>query len=181
MLNNYFAAETFYAAQLKTSRAISNHLPALRALVGTNVATALELGTGRGASTIAFALGGVEALDSIDIKAPTRLDKITQMVESLGVLFNFNKMDVRDLDLRDHVYDLIFIDDDHSYEQVQWELTVFPQHARKYLALHDTHSARHYGVRRALKEWRQTDAGKQWKVALDILTNHGLTIFERKV
>lgn len=192
------AAEEQYTRLVRDdTRAIHSHLPTLRAIStlfrdmareDPRVVRIAEFGTGRAASTLAFLLGNPLAqINSFDLELiKSRSRDLTAPFTGVR-FFTGPEGDVRKLPETPGFKlgatngpHILFIDDDHSYEQVKWELETFPTLVSHCLILHDTHSNRWPGVSKAVEEWRPTPEGQKWSVLIDIPTDHGLTAFIRK-
>ena len=82
-------------------------------------------------------------------------------------------------------FDLVFIDTDHTYQQVINELKVYNSKANKYIILHDTVSFRHggfngdqKGIWAAIMEFLYSHT--EWELWESFSNNNGLTILKRK-
>jgi len=114
--------------------------------------TVLEIGTGMGHSTEAFAEAGcfVQTLDIVDCKQAKELlrqDRLSHLVEYI-------KKNSLTFTAENH-YDIVFIDGLHEYGQVKEELRLFSPAVKKggFLILHDYTNFAHPGVQRACDEF----------------------------
>ncbi len=147
---------------LKEDSYIHEHLAFLYYLVRTeNYHRILEIGTGVGQSTLAFAeamadqeKGEVFTID-IDDCAEAR-DLISKNVMSAYV--TFLKSDSLSLGWAGDL-DLLFIDGLHTYEQVDKELSLFGWNVRQggCIVLHDVYNPAHPGVRDAAMNFYMTN------------------------
>jgi len=112
-------------------------------------ADVLEIGTGNGASTIAFIEAGCH-VTTLDIKDQ---EGVKTWLKSWINQTTFVKLDSLKYPI-DHAFDIIFIDGLHTWEQVKQELERFSPHA-DFLILHDITNPAHGGVNQAVKEFRR--------------------------
>lgn len=124
----------------KSTSDINEHLPTLRDLA-KECSHVTEMGVRYIVSTWAF-IEGMEGgkLVSIDIKHPSTyggdITKVEQVCTEKGIDFTFIEGDTREIDI--DKTDLLFIDTDHTYEQLSAELKKHGKKAQKYLVFHDT-------------------------------------------
>ena len=62
-------------------------------------------------------------------------------------------------------FDLVFLDTDHSYDQVKQELEIYHQKCNKYIMLHDTIAFRHGGA------WENDEKGI-WPAIMEFINTH---------
>jgi len=166
---------------------IHEHLETLRMLtIMTQPNSILEIGTGRGDSTLAFAEGlahnGKGHLITLDIKTSNEaLDTIQD--EGLSQFVTFLRMSSQDyLKKLDGVnsIDMIFIDGLHTRKQVEMELhLLFPFITDEgMIILHDTNNPAHAGVREAVN--RFFAEGNKWEdmIQYEYLHCNGLMILQ---
>jgi len=184
--------EQRYAERCATPSDIHEHLPTLRRYAAecTHVT---ELGVRTVVSTWAF-LAGLQRggryttrLTSYDLEAPPKhggnLDEVYVAAGHAGIMFSFFEADDRQLGLGPT--DLLFIDTWHVYEQLQIELRLHADCARKYIILHDTQTfgiagetPGHKGLLPALQEFLESHP--EWTVRERFTNNNGLTVLERQ-
>jgi len=141
---------------------IHEHLETLRMLtVLTRPNSILEIGTGRGDSTLAFAeglaLNGRGHITTLDIKESNQAQDLI-LDEDLSTFVTFLRMSSNDY-LKKlggvQSIDMLFIDGLHTFKQVEIELHLF----RPYIAdegliiLHDTNNPAHPGVYKAVQKF----------------------------
>lgn len=157
----------------KSSSDINEHLPTLRDLA-KECSHITEMGVRYIVSTWAF----IEGMDkgtlvSIDYKHPSTyggdIAKVEQACKDKGVDFIFIEGDTREITI--DKTDLLFIDTDHTYEQLSAELKKHASKAKKYIVLHDTESCP--------EMLPAIDELKGWKVEKHYKNNNGLTVLVR--
>jgi len=165
------AMEEYFALCMIANYPTSEHLATLRRLAA-DVAAVAELGTWHGDSAFAFMMGAPDTMICVDqnpCKYPQALEAVA---EYNGVAFQFLQEDTREVDLPE--VDLLFVDSDHTYEQVHAELTAHIDQVRRYLVFHDTDTC--FPVRQAIKEV----AGQHFDLVEQYHNAHGLWVMERK-
>lgn len=168
---------------------ISEHLETLKNLA-SECDSVVEMGTRSVVSTWAFAEGLPKGgrLVAIDINHPkdygSSLDPIIKYCDENGIDFQFILGDTRQIDLQDRP-DLLFIDTNHTYDQLKVELARHASKARKYIVLHDTVSCASE-LMPAINEFLeksetlyQKGKGKRWKIKDHYTNNNGLMVLER--
>jgi outer membrane receptor for ferrienterochelin and colicin len=106
--------------------------------------TIVEIGTRYLVSTWAFLFGMPDKMTCIDIAHPNEYGDIgkNNLEEAINVCsllnIDFKFIQGNDLEIEIPVADLIFIDTDHTYEQLSKELKKFGNNAKKFLIFHDT-------------------------------------------
>lgn len=151
----------------------------------------LELGVRWVVASWAFLAGKPKVYMGFDIEHPSKfgasLDELKKGAEQQGTQFDFILGD----DLNPKIYnqlpnfDLIFIDTDHTYQQVKSELEIYHSKANKYIMLHDTISFRNggfegdkKGIWAAIMEFLFYH--EEWELWESFANNNGLTILKRK-
>ena len=163
--------EEYYVLLIKSYWASAEHLPTLRRLAG-ECDTVAELGRENGSSAFALMMGEPNTVISVDIadcKFQGHLDAAAQF-------FNINlvtlKADSRKVDIGP--VDLLYVDSEHSYEQVRDELRQHIDNVGKYLVFHDTIS---YGeIQQAIHE----EADEDFELIECYINNYGLWVMQRK-
>jgi cephalosporin hydroxylase len=157
----------------KTSSDINEHLLTLRDLA-KECSHITEMGVRYIVSTWAF-IEGMEKgkLVSIDHKHPSiyggDITAVEQACKDKGINFTFIEADTREITIEKT--DLLFIDTDHTYEQLSAELKKHANKAKKYIVLHDTESCPE--MLPAISEL------KGWKVHAHYKNNNGLTVLTK--
>ncbi len=113
----------------------NEHCPTLRRLA-SECRHITEFGVMFGRSTVSFLSARPESLVSYDIKKQEVINHIETLANSEGIPFSFNLEDSRTVTIDDT--DLLYIDTDHTYEQLRIELFRHGDKAKKYNVLHDT-------------------------------------------
>lgn len=163
--------------QLKIYAAdIYEHLPTL-ATLSAECNHITEMGVRNCVSTWAFVEGLAKTkgeLVSIDINNPPEpnLKAVEDICKERGVKFSFVLGDTTKIKIKET--DMLFIDTDHTYEQLSQEFEMHSHKARKYIVLHDTESAPE--LWQAIGELLVDGV---WKVKQHYQNNNGLTVLER--
>ena len=152
---------------------IKEHLPTLRDLA-SECTHITEMGVRSCVSTWAFVEGLKKGtLISIDIEHPGKYGGSLEAVEAecqrKGLDFTFKIGDTRKIEIEPT--ELLFIDTDHTYEQLSIELKRHSDKAIKYIVLHDTTSCP--DMYKAVEEL--LEQGK-WKIKQRFTNCNGLTI-----
>jgi hypothetical protein len=125
--------EEWYQVRCNTPHNINRHLPLLRQYAA-RCRSIVEFGTDVGFSTTAFLAAQPERLDSYDLR---RDDFVGVLAQVRGrTEFVFHEGNTLTADVPE--CDLLFIDTEHTYDQLRRELALHGNKARKYLAFHDT-------------------------------------------
>jgi hypothetical protein len=155
---------------------ISAHLPFLEYLAG-QCSIITEFGTRDCYSTAAFIAGcypwPTGTVYSYDVITTPAIEELNKLELPCNWIFNKHSSIQEGFKIRPS--DLLFIDTDHTYEQVQAEL----QHAslvKKYIVFHDTFSFP--AIVPAINEFLDKSKG-EWKKVYEVKFNHGLTVLER--
>lgn len=185
----------FYEACLKQNRAITPHLPRLRALAD-GCRLAVEFGVKYGASSSALLLGAdhVISYDITETPDARRLQAIAR-----------NRWDYRIEDSRTATFphpDLLFIDSQHDYQHLSAELIAHAGNVSRLLVFHDTvtfgsigadgESGRYkwtyqpgkpiplsaLGIRHAIDELMIRSPS--WRIMAAYPDSHGLLVLERR-
>lgn len=170
--------EYYKACSQKTD--INEHLPVLKELAST-CQSVTEMGTRDGQSTRAFLVTNAK-LTAYDLELDDTVKKLFATAKALGKNVTYTQADVLSLDIDET--DLLFIDTWHTYDQLNLELKLHGNKAKKYLAFHDTHT---YGV---VGEGENTKgllpaviefliANPHWRFKIHKTNNNGLTVLER--
>ena len=157
---------------------IHEHLATLYFIVREFDATSvLEIGTGNGASTLTFAEAGAKVL-SVDIEDCEDAKNLIKSSMLTGQV-DFMKGRSENLEFdKDQSFDIVFLDGDHTYQQVTLELNKFAHLANKFIILHDITNPSHKGVDQAVIEFRRKNTDwtyYQW------FNNNGLAVLARRV
>ncbi len=152
----------------------------------------VELGVRKIISSIPFALGLPKKLTSVDIYMPSyflhdneqTLDYLRKLCKDLNIDFQF--ILGNDLEIELEPVDFLFIDTNHTYDQLTKELKLHSNKVKKWIALHDTTAYADYltvdgrlegGLKFAINEFLQ--ANSEWKIEAEYTNNNGLTILSR--
>jgi len=151
------------------------HLPLLRDLA-SRCKTVIELGVRWGYSTRALLVTPVH-LRSYDIVLDSNVESLFEISRSAGNDHVYIQAD--DLKIELPEVDMIFIDTEHSYDQLTQELRLHGNKAQKYLAFHDTGEPFITELLPAIMEFLSWNP--QWRVMYHTRDCHGFTVLERRV
>lgn len=152
---------------------ISAHLPFLEFLA-RQCYHITEFGTRGCCSTSAFIKGCKGKVVSYDIETRSDIENLKQL--HLPCEWEFHLQSTIDPNLDIEETDLLFIDTDHTYEQVKQELELHGNKVKKYIVFHDTYSFSK--IIPAIDEFLATHP--QWKVTYNVIFNHGLMVIEHE-
>jgi hypothetical protein len=152
---------------------IHEHLPVLRNLA-ERCQTVIELGVRDGQSTRALLVTPVQ-LRSYDIELDTNVENLFEISRIAGNDHVYIEAD--DLKIELPEVDMIFIDTDHTYEQLSEELRLHGNKAQKYLAFHDTGEPYVNALLPAIMEFLARNP--HWRVCYHTRNCHGFTVLER--
>jgi len=168
---------------------IHEHLETLRMLtILTRPNSILEIGTGRGDSTLAFAEGlsvnGFGHLITLDVK-PAHIAHDVILDEDLSTFVTFLTMSSNDyLKKLEGVMsiDMLFIDGSHTFKQVEMELHLLHHYIADegFIILHDTNNFAHPGVWKAVQDFLIRGDIGGWKM-FEYLNCNGLTILQHDI
>jgi len=131
-----------------------------------------EFGVMFGRSTISFLAARPDTLISYDIKKQEIVNKIEKFAEEEGLAFVFKLEDSRTVAIAKT--DLLYIDTEHTYEQLRVELFGHGHKVQKYIVMHDTAAFPEMG--KAIDEFLEQGF---FQIKEIFLNNNGLTVLER--
>ena len=166
--------EMEYNNACKTKTDIHLHLPTLREYA-SKCSSVIELGVRDGQSTRAFLVEDV-SLKSIDIYMDNNVKMLFEVAKQ-NKLRSLEYMIANDLEIELPEVDMIFIDTDHTYNQLSAELKLHGNKARKYLAFHDTAEPFVSETMPAILEFLVNNPN--WRVCHHNKDCHGLTVLAR--
>jgi hypothetical protein len=174
---NISMIEQKYQQLCNTHSDIHEHLPTLKKYAeGKEV---VELGVRAIVSTWALLAGKPKSLLSIDIKYPSEyggdLIETELAAAEANIFFIFKKEDSLTVNLPEH--DVLFIDTNHTYDQLSQELKRHSPKTREYILMHDTNQEEFPDMRRAINEF--LDSNKEWEIKEQFENCHGLTALQR--
>lgn len=158
---------------------IHEHLPVLSDLT-SQCTHVTELGVGWAQSTRAFLRHDVE-LHSYEYMPQPGIQEFFAEAKSSGRNVTLHIDDTRKVEIAPT--DFLFVDSLHIYEQVQEELRLHADKARKFIGFHDTTSFAERGefggrgIWPAVQEFMDTHP--EWQLVERRTNNNGLTILKR--
>lgn len=186
--------DDLYQQHCAAGRAISAHLPRLKALA-TGCRVAVEFGVKAGASSTALLIGAGSVISYDTVETPSA----RQLQALAGTRWDYRIQDSREAE--PVACDLLFVDSLHTYAQVAAELDRHAASVHRYLVFHDTitfgsvgadgetgryrwtyrpgmsvpHDA--LGIRPAIDELMIHDP--TWRIIAHYTDSHGLLVLER--
>jgi cephalosporin hydroxylase len=188
--NQYNIVEEKYQYLKSAPSDINEHLPTLKKYT-EECESVLELGVRWIVAAYAFLAGNPKKYVGLDLDHPevhgADVELLRRGAEQRGIDFTMIVGDDLDDDLYNTLpnFDLIFIDTDHTYEQVKSELEIYHNKCNRYLILHDTVSFRYGGFNNDTKGiWTAIteflEGNDEWELWESFANNNGLTILRRK-
>lgn len=154
---------------------INQHLPTLYQL-GLEVNHITEMGVRTGVSTSAFlnlVVNQYKTLISIDQFEDKNVTEWFEKAKKLGRSATYQIASTLSIDIAQT--DLLFIDTEHTYNQLKEELSLHGNKARRYIVFHDTTTFP--DLNKAIHEF--LDSNKDWKIKDVYEHNNGLTVLEK--
>ena len=167
------SAEELFQLRRRTPHNIDQHLDTLRSYA-TGCEWIAELGTEHGWSTSAFLAARPRVLNCYDIARQPEVAVLEEVARAEGVAFFFHLEDSRTCDIG--TPDLLFIDTDHTYEQLRAELELHGNRAGRFVIFHDTETFPE--MLPAIAEW--TRRSPEWHLREHFRHQNGLTVYERR-
>ena len=158
---------------------IHEHLPVLSELT-SQCTHVTELGVGWAQSTRAFLRHDIE-LHSYEFMPQPGIREFFDEAKNAGRNVTLHIDDTLKIEIAET--DLLFVDSLHIYEQVQKELELHANKARKYIGFHDTTTYADNGefggkgIWPAIQEF--IDSHTEWELVERRTNNNGLTILKR--
>lgn len=135
----------------------------------------VELGVRDGSGSTTAFLRGAKKLTSYDINIITtnHLGKLEALARDNAADWSFIMGDSREVTIP--ICDMLFIDTDHTFDQLSKELELHGDQSRKWIVLHDTWTFPKLGNAITLF----LASNRSWFVKEVYLNNNGLTVLER--
>lgn len=177
--------EDLYKERCETPSDINEHLPVLKKYA-EECEHITEMGVRWLVSTIGFLMGKPKKLMSYDIDPlenwGIKTEDIIALAKENEVEFEFKIANTLNLEIVET--DLLFLDTDHTYNQVKSELQLHGNKSRKYIVFHDTTSFEFSGMNGdtiglwpAIEEFMKDNP--HWVICERFYNNNGLTILKR--
>lgn len=171
---------------------INEHLPKLRE-ISDKCEIVVELGVRNCVSIYAMVVSNAKKVLGIDIAHTPYVDELKEIASQEGKDFEFQEANVLKIEIPE--CDFLFIDTFHSKLQLEKELELHANKAKKYIGFHDVHtfwetaegtyqSANNDGVdgpeglKYAIEPFMQNHP--EWKEFYRTNANNGLLILERQ-
>lgn len=169
-----FFEDEYKKACLNTFTDIYYHLPMLRALAD-QCNTVVEFGVRDGQSTRALLASKARQIYSYDIVEDYDVADLERRCEGYDRHFEYIIANVFNADVP-HC-DLLFIDTEHTKEQLTKELQMFSSFSRKYIAFHDTGEPYAKELLPVIMKFLADTS--DWRVLYHTEECHGFTVLER--
>jgi len=174
------AIEQIYFKKCITESDINEHLPVLREYA-EKCEHITEMGVRWVTSSWAFLASNPTKMISYDLGRHPNVGTLIAAAEFDNIDFTFIEANTREIEIEET--DLLFLDTEHSYDQVKVELELHAPRTRKYVIFHDTVTFGtrgmdgKNGILPAIEEW--TEAHPEWVLDQHFENNNGLTIYKR--
>jgi hypothetical protein len=132
-----------------------------------------EMGVRNVVSTWGWIGSNPKKLVCYDIRRSNEVQDAIDTAAELGLDFTFHEADTRVIEIEET--DLLFIDTEHTYDQMQKELELHGNKARKFIIFHDTAHCHEMNV--AIKEFME--ANPHWVNEEEVTNNNGFKIIKR--
>lgn len=166
--------EELYIIRCETPHNIDRHLPLLRFLA-SSCRHITEFGTDEGFSTTAFLAAKPNVLHSYDLHFDHPNLSYVSASEYWPSKWSRHEIDTLQAEIEET--DLLFIDTEHTYNQVIGELTLHGNKARKFIVLHDIVSFP--CIVPAIREWLHSRP--EWIVREWSTVQSGMAVLERVI
>jgi hypothetical protein len=174
-----------YEYRCNSNSDINEHLPTLKHYA-EDCEHITEMGVRWVVSTFGFMMGLPKKLISYDIDPlenwGINTNDLVDIAYKNGIEFQFKLANTLDLEIEET--DLLFLDTDHTYQQVKGELTLHGNKSKKYIIFHDTTTFEFKGMNGdtiglwpAIEEF--INDNPHWSIAERFYNNNGLTILKR--
>jgi len=151
---------------------ICEHFP-LMLKYGKQCEHITEMGVRNVVSTWGWIGSNPKKLICYDIRRSNEVQDAIDTAADLGLDFKFHEADTRIIEIEET--DLLFIDTEHTYDQMQKELELHGNKARKFIIFHDTAYCHEMNV--AIKEFME--ANPHWVDEEEVTNNNGFKIIKR--
>jgi hypothetical protein len=151
---------------------ICEHFP-LMLKYGKQCEHITEMGVRNVVSTWGWIGSNPKKLICYDIRRSNEVQDAIDTAAELGLDFTFHEADTRAIEIEET--DLLFIDTEHTYDQMQKELELHGNKARKFIIFHDT--AHFPEMNQAIKEFME--ANPHWVNEEEVTNNNGFKIIKR--
>jgi hypothetical protein len=152
---------------------ICEHFP-LMLKYGKQCEHITEMGVRNVVSTWGWIGSNPKKLICYDYRRSAEIQDAIDTAADLGLDFTFHEADTRVIEIEET--DLLFIDTEHTYDQMQKELELHGNKARKFIIFHDTAYCHEMNV--AIKEFME--ANPHWVDEEEVTNNNGFKIIKRK-
>lgn len=161
---------------------MTEHVPVLK-MYSEMCEHVTEFGVDEGFSTWGLLEGNPKKMVSVDKRQKRSMNFHKDFAKNLNIEYSFILSDSFDIEIEET--DLLFIDTEHTYEQLKEELRLHASKVRKYIVLHDTEVFKikgelpsTEGLQGAIDEFLEDN--EEWGIK-EVFTNcYGLTILEKE-
>ncbi len=174
----YKTLDDAYHLAAETVSDINQHIPKLRELAA-QCESVTELGNRQGVSTTALLAGQPKRFDTYDVRYSKAVQHLVAVRGETAMQMHVADALTVDIDETD----MLFIDTQHTAEQLTAELARHAGKVRRWIVLHDTHifgergEGGGPGLLPALRHFMREKT--EWSVISHTIVNHGLTVIGR--
>jgi len=165
--------ENEYRWAAQTPSDFSIHVPMLRALASV-CDHVTEMGVRTGVSTRALLVEDC-TVRSYDIELNQYVESLFEKAASIGKDVKYIKANTLALEIEPT--DMLFIDTEHTYQQLSQELRLHGNKARKFIAFHDTDQPFAGETLPAIMEFLANN--RHWHIRTHNMHSYGFTVLER--
>lgn len=168
-----------YQSRVNTSSDINQHLPTLKKYA-EECDHITEMGVRWVVSTYAFLASQPKKMISYDWGTHPNVSILIQDAKEANIDFTFIEADTTQIEIEET--DLLFLDTNHTYDQVKAELALHSNKVKKYIIFHDTvtfgekgNIPGSQGILPAISEW--VEENPHWGLEAHFPNNNGLSIY----
>lgn len=169
-----------YENKCRQNSDINEHLPTLKKYA-EKCDHITEMGVRWVTSSWAFLAANPNKMISYDLAKHGNVGALEHQAAEANIDFTFIAANTKEIEIEET--DLLFLDTEHSYDQVKAELELHAPRTRKYVIFHDTVTFGtrgmdgKNGILPAIDEW--TAEHPEWVLEEHFENNNGLTIYKR--
>tara|TARA_B110000459_G_C16602449_1_gene491797 strand:+ start:703 stop:1245 length:543 start_codon:yes stop_codon:yes gene_type:complete len=168
-----------YQKRVNQGSDINEHLPILKEYA-EQCEHITEMGVRGVVSSYAFLSSNPKKMVSYDFDTHPNVKILIEDAKNAGIDFTYIKADTGKIEIEPT--DLLFLDTEHSYDQVKKELELHSNKVKKYIIFHDTVTFGSKGqngkrgILPAIEEW--VIKSPHWVLKKDFKNNNGLQIYK---
>ena len=168
-----------YQERVNKHSDINEHLPILKEYA-EQCEHITEMGVRWCVSSYAFLASNPKKMVSYDYVTHPNVKTLIEDAKSANIDFIYIEADTKEIEIEPT--DLLFLDTEHSYDQVKKELELHSSKVKKYIVFHDTVTfatkgpGGKEGILRAINEWAYHNP--HWILEKNFVNNNGLQIYK---